>query len=201
MNVVIIDYGAGNARSVYFALQRQGVNAIFSKKAEEISRADAIIFPGVGHAVKAKENLINEGLWELIPTLKQPFLGVCLGMQLMGSCTEEGNTEGLNIVPNAVRSFKPTHGKIPHMGWNQVSLNSSGDALFNGISHLDYHYFVHSYYMESGKATTASCDYGLRFTAAIRQHNFFGVQFHPEKSGLVGEQLLANFLAISNTWK
>lgn len=198
MKVVIIKYNAGNIKSVEFALERIGVNTIVSDDIDEIKSADKIIFPGVGEASSAMRYLKEKKLDELIPTLKQPVLGICLGMQLMCTHSEEGNTDCLNIFPLKVRKFSlsplEVGPKIPQIGWNNIyQLNSS---IFNGLNENDYTYFVHSYYAELGTSTIATCNYILEFSAAIQKNNFYSVQFHPEKSGKAGEKILQNFLAI-----
>lgn len=182
MKLVIIDYSAGNTESVRFALQRLGVEAVLSDDHNEIVSADKVIFPGVGHAKAAMEVLKEKKLDVLIPQLKQPVLGICLGMQLMCGYSEEGNTSCLGIFEHSVKLFEASL-KVPHMGWNTTS---AVDA--------DWYYFVHSYYVPVVNETTMVCNYGLDFSAAIQKDNFYGVQFHPEKSGVAGEKLLNKFL-------
>jgi glutamine amidotransferase len=207
MNIVIIDYKAGNIRSVDFALQRLGINAVVSADKEILRSADKIIFPGVGHAESAMQHLKNADLDIFIPTLKQPVLGICLGMQLLCSHTEEGNTKGLGIFDVNVKEFKPNNStdKVPHMGWNTTD-NLKGKLfdsnLFNKVKGNNQNlpqsqaqfYFVHTYYAELCKDTVASCDYILPFSAALQKDNFYAAQFHPEKSAEAGEELLKNFL-------
>ncbi len=201
MKIVIIDYKAGNIRSVDFALQRLGINAVVSADKEILRSADKIIFPGVGHAESAMQHLKNAELDTFIPTLKQPVLGICLGMQLLCSHTEEGNTKGLGIFDVKVKEFKPTNlaDKVPHMGWNTTE-NLKGKLfdsnLFNKVNNLSQSqfYFVHTYYAELCQDTVASCDYILPFSAALQKDNFYAAQFHPEKSAEAGEELLKNFL-------
>ena len=183
MRIAVIDYGAGNVRSVELALNRLGANPVITNNPDEILNADRVIFPGVGHADAAKRALNGFNLTHLIPTLKQPVLGVCLGMQLMCLSSEEGNTEGLGIFNCVVKRFDPGL-KIPHMGWN----TSESD---NGSANC---YFVHSYYAPICDDTLETCDYGIEFSAALQRHNFLGVQYHPEKSGKAGEALLKRFL-------
>ena len=190
MKVVIIDYGAGNIQSIRFALERLGATAILSHDADEIRQASHIIFPGVGEASSAMKKLQDTGLDTVIPTLKQPLLGVCLGMQLMCHASEEGNTKGLGIFDTEVVRFN-TNLNVPHMGWNTV--NGTG-KLFSDIPQNSYFYLVHSYYANVCKDTIATCTYNLPFSAALANNNFYGTQFHPEKSGDVGAQLLQNFL-------
>ncbi len=193
MKIVIIDYGAGNIQSIKFAIQRLGFEAILSSDVEEIKSADKVIFPGVGEASSAMKMLVASGLNVLIPELKQPVLGICLGMQLMCNYCEEGDTQGLGIFNTDVVRFN--HGvKVPQIGWNQISeLNS---ALFEGIDENEYMYLVHSYYAPVCKETIAVSDYGLAYSNALEKDNFYGVQFHPEKSSIAGEKLLQNFLAL-----
>jgi glutamine amidotransferase len=180
MKLVIIDYGAGNTQSVKFAFQRLGTQPLLTDNAEEILSADKVIFPGVGHAKAAMEVLVQKQLNALIPQLKQPVLGICLGMQLMCKFSEEGNTDCLGIFEESVKLFEPRL-KVPHMGWNTV--HSS-----------EYYYFVHSYYVPVNPHTTLTCNYITDFSAAIQKNNFYGAQFHPEKSGNQGESFLQQFL-------
>ena len=191
MNLKIVDYGAGNIKSIQFAFQRLGCEAVLSNKPEEIIKADKVIFPGVGEASSAMEKLKESGLDILIPQLKQPVLGICLGMQLMCQHTEEGNISGLGIFNTQVKRFSNTV-KVPQMGWNTVSNLKS--PLFKHINEGDYMYLVHSYYAEYCSEAISITDYGLEYASALENDNFFGVQFHPEKSGTSGEQLLQNFL-------
>lgn len=193
MKIVIIDYGAGNIQSIKFALGRLGFHAVLSHNAEEIMNADKVIFPGVGEASSAMEKLRQTGLDTLIPTLTQPVLGICLGMQLMCNSSEEGNTVGLGIFNVDVVKFNHSV-KVPQIGWNQISNLKTN--LFNGIAENEYMYLVHSYYAPICKETIASSFYGLEYSNALHKGNFYGVQFHPEKSGKVGEQILYNFLKI-----
>jgi glutamine amidotransferase len=192
MKLVIINYGAGNIQSIKFAFERLGCEAVLSDNAEEISAADKVIFPGVGEASSAMEKLRASGLHDLIPGLKQPVLGICLGMQLMCQYSEEGNTQGLGIFNLDVLKFGPGV-KVPQIGWNEIS-NLQSD-LFSGIPEQAYIYLVHSYYAPLGKETIAKSDYGIGYSAALRKGNFYGVQFHPEKSSIVGEGILQNFLS------
>lgn len=200
MKVVILDYGAGNTQSVVYALKRNGANPIVSNNLEKIKTADAIIFPGVGHAKHAKAELLKNQLWNLIPTLKQPVLGVCLGMQLLANTTEEGLVKGLGIINTEVVKFDEQMVKVPHMGWNEVNF-SADNPLFKGLENNAYGYFVHSYYMKNCNETIATASYQKSITAAVQQRNFFGCQFHPEKSGAVGDCILNNFLTLSKAWK
>jgi len=189
--VVIIDYGAGNIQSIQFALERLGCHSVLSKNKTEITNADKVIFPGVGHAESAMQKLKETGLDQLIPTLKQPVLGICLGMQLMCKYSEEGETDGLGIFDADVKRFDVKE-KVPHMGWNVI--NSLRSLLFKGIPEQSYMYFVHSYYVPNNNDSIAQTDYGISYCSALAKDNFYGVQFHPEKSGKVGENILSNFL-------
>ena len=191
MKLVIIDYGAGNIKSIQFAFKRLGVDAILSNNIEEIKTADKVIFPGVGEASSAMKMLQESGLDAVIPTLKQPVLGICLGMQLMCTCSEEGNTEGLGIFNVAVKKFSKAV-KVPQMGWNVIyNLKSN---LFTGIKEKEFMYLVHSFYAESCKEAIATSDYEVEYASALQKDNFYGVQFHPEKSGVNGSKILENFL-------
>lgn len=193
MKVVLIDYGAGNTKSVQYALQRLGVEAVLTNNPELIQKADKVIFPGVGHANSAMEKLEQSGLNKLIPNLKQPFLGICLGMQLMCKYSEEGATKGLGIFDLNVLKFGNDN-KIPQIGWNTiVDLNSE---IFHGLNENEYMYFVHSYYVPIASETIAKAKYGVIYSAALKKNNFYGCQFHPEKSGDKGELILKNFLAL-----
>ena len=193
MNIVIIDYGAGNIKSIQFAFNRLGYNAILTSDAKTIQEADKVIFPGVGEASHAMKMLKASGLDQLIPTLKQPVLGICLGMQLMCNSSEESNTKGLGIFKVEVKRFS-NKVKVPQMGWNTIThLNSD---LFKGISQGEYMYLVHSYYAEQCKESIATTNYEINYASALQHENFYGVQFHPEKSSAAGEQLLNNFLAL-----
>jgi glutamine amidotransferase len=193
MKLVIIDYGAGNIKSIQFAFQRLGVDAVLSSNPEEIKNADKVIFPGVGEASSAMAKLKESGLNGLIPQLKQPVLGICLGMQLMCRSTEEGNTKGLEIFDVNVKRFS-NDVKVPQMGWNTISDLKS--PLFIGIENNDYMYLVHSYYAEDSDATIAKTKYELEYASALQRDNFYGVQFHPEKSGRSGAKVLENFLKL-----
>ncbi len=192
-SVVIIDYGAGNIQSVKYALNRLGVEAVLTSDVEIIKSADKVIFPGVGRAKFAMEKLEKAGLDKLIPALKQPVLGICLGMQLMCEHTAEDDTKGLGIFPVEVKEFEKTL-KVPQIGWNQIS-DLKGD-LFLNVKNGDYTYFVHSFYIPDNEFSIASTNYGLKYSSAIQKDNFYATQFHPEKSGDVGEQILKNFINI-----
>ncbi|RZN83984.1 MAG: imidazole glycerol phosphate synthase subunit HisH [Winogradskyella sp.] len=191
MNLKIVNYGAGNIKSIQFAFQRLGYDAVLTNNSEEIIASDKVIFPGVGEASSAMKMLKDSGLDTLIPQLKQPVLGICLGMQLMCNHTEEGNTKGLGIFDVDVKRFSNAV-KVPQMGWNTVK-NLKSD-LFKNISEGDYMYLVHSYYAENCEESIATSDYKIEYASALENDNFFGVQFHPEKSSKAGAQLLQNFL-------
>ena len=191
MDLRIVNYGAGNIKSIQFAFQRLGYKAILTSNPNEIQKADKVIFPGVGEASSAMEKLKESELDSLIPQLKQPVLGICLGMQLMCGHTEEGDTEGLGIFHTKVKRFS-NNVKVPQMGWNTVK-NLKSD-LFKNIDEGSYMYLVHSYYAQNCNESIATSDYEIEYASALENDNFFGVQFHPEKSGKTGEQLLKNFL-------
>lgn len=191
MKTVIIDYGAGNVFSVRTALERLGCPATVTYDQKEIASADRVIFPGVGHASAAMEQLRTTGLDTLIPRLEMPVLGICLGMQLMCARTEEGGAEGLGIFPETVRKFDAGN-RVPHMGWNNIGGLAS--PLFDGIAEGERMYFVHSFYVPANAHTVATCDYGGAFSAAMQKDNFYACQFHPEKSAAAGERILLNFL-------
>lgn len=193
MKLVIIDYGAGNIKSIQFAFKRLRVDAILSSNIEEIKGADKIIFPGVGEASSAMKMLKESGLDIIIPTLKQPVLGICLGMQLMCNQTEEGNTQGLGIFDVTVKKFSKDV-KVPQMGWNTIT-NLQSD-LFDGLTDKDYMYLVHSYYAEQNDSSIATTAYDISYASALQKDNFYGVQFHPEKSGSKGSKILENFLKL-----
>lgn len=191
MKIAIIDYGAGNVQSVLFALERLGFEGIVTNDWNTIKSADKVIFPGVGEASSAMKILAESGLDVLIPTLKQPVLGICLGMQLMCKHSEEGNTNGLGIFDINVVKFS-NEVKVPQMGWNTIYNLKS--PLFEGIKENEFMYLVHSFYAPLSENTIATTNYELEYSTALQRDNFFGVQFHPEKSGVFGEQILKNFL-------
>ena len=193
MKIVIINYGAGNIQSIMFAIERLGYKAVLSKNPDEIKAADKVIFPGVGEASYAMKMLQESGLDTLIPTLKQPVFGICLGMQLMCNYSEEGDTKGLGIFDVDVVKFS-SKVKVPQMGWNNI-YNLKSD-LFRGIAENEYMYLVHSFYAPLCNETIATTNYELEYSSALENDNFYGTQFHPEKSGDVGEQILANFLKL-----
>ena len=189
----IIKYNAGNIKSVQNALNRLGYESVITDDVETLLNADKVIFPGVGEASTAMNYLKEKGLDEVIQSIKQPFLGICLGLQLMCKSSEEGNTECLDIFDATVKLFPPEE-KVPHMGWNNFE-NLQGE-LFEGVDINDNVYYVHSYYAESCKETVAMCDYIKPFSAALQKDNFYATQFHPEKSASIGEQILKNFLKL-----
>jgi glutamine amidotransferase len=191
MKIVIINYGAGNIQSIMFAIERLGYKAVLSNIPDEIKSADKVIFPGVGEASYAMKMLKESGLETLIPTLKQPVLGICLGMQLMCNYSEEGDTKGLGIFDVDVVKFS-SKVKVPQMGWNNI-YNLKSD-LFKGIAENEYMYLVHSFYAPLCAETIATTNYELEYSSALENDNFYGTQFHPEKSGDIGEQILANFI-------
>jgi glutamine amidotransferase len=193
LKLIIIDYGAGNIKSIQFAFKRLGVDALLSNNPEEILVADKIIFPGVGEASSAMRMLKESGLDVLIPNLKQPVLGICLGMQLLCDSTDEGNTKGLGVFNTKVKRFS-NDVKVPQMGWNVIKELKSD--LFKGVKEKEYMYLVHSYYAESCEQTIATTDYSINYASALQHDNFYGVQFHPEKSSLAGAKLLQNFLEL-----
>lgn len=193
MKIALIDYGAGNVQSVKYALNRLGISPILTKNHEEIIAADKVIFPGVGSAKAAMEQLKQSGLDKLIPTLKQPVLGICVGMQLMCKSSQEGEVDCLGILDVEVKRFNEGL-KIPHMGWNDIYDYQS--PLFKGLTEHEQVYFVHSYYVPVNDATSAKTNYGIEFSAAIQKDNFYAVQFHTEKSGEVGAQILKNFIEL-----
>lgn len=196
--VAIIKYNAGNVQSVQYALERIGVESIVTDDTATIQAADKVIFPGVGHASPAMQYLRERGLDQLITSLKQPVLGICLGLQLMCRHSEEGDTDCLGIFNEQVKLFPSVVGqnfKIPQIGWNNIYDYRS--VLFNGLDENAFVYTVHSYYAATGNDTIATTDYILPFSAALEKDNFYAVQFHPEKSGVVGEAILKNFISIS----
>ncbi len=193
----IIKYQAGNLASVSNALERLGADYFISDDVEELEKADGIIFPGVGHASAAMDDLRARDLDVWLIETKKPVLGICLGMQLLYESSEEGNCNTLGVIPGKLKKFDPTVDKVPHMGWNQFTPLKEHDLL-SGINSDHYLYYVHGYYAPTSKYTLASCNYINDFTAVVAHENFMGVQFHPEKSGQVGSLLLQNFLTLVN---
>ncbi len=191
MKIAIVDYGAGNIQSIKFAFNRLGYTPELTSDVAEIRGADKVIFPGVGEASSAMRKLEQSGLDKVIPELTQPVLGICLGMQLMCRYTEEGNTKGLGLFEVDVKKFNQQV-KVPQIGWNQIRDLKSD--LFLDIPENAYIYLVHSYYAPLGKETIATSDYGLAYSSAMQRDNFYGVQFHPEKSSSVGAKILKNFI-------
>lgn len=195
--IAIVDYNAGNTRSVINALNRLRIEHKLTADPVEIQNAEKVILPGVGHAKAAMNNLKSRNLVDVLKSIKQPFLGICVGMQLMARMSTEGPTDGLGIVDSTVQKFEfdTNEIKVPHMGWNHIHIKED-HALFNGIGDKSYVYFVHSYYMPINEHTICSTSYGFDYSAAILKNNFIGVQFHPEKSGPLGEKLLKNFIEL-----
>lgn len=191
--VVIIDYGAGNIKSLSVSLSRLGLTPVLSKNPKVIVNAKKVFLPGVGNATHAMKGLEALGLVEVIRELKQPVMGICLGMQMFGNHLVEGDCSGIKLIDQDVKPFGGSL-KVPHMGWNTIE-NLSG-PLFKGIDEGEFMYFVHSFFGESGVHTIATCSYGEEFSAAWQKDNFYGVQFHPEKSGAAGQQLLKNFIEL-----
>ena len=189
--VVIVDYGVGNVQSIRFALNRLGYEGVLTSEVKTIENAKHVIFPGVGHAEVAAKQLKASGLDDVLKQLTQPVLGICLGMQLMCTSSEEGDTLGLGLFDLEIKRFGEGL-KVPCVGWNKLEQLKS--PLFTGLETQNYVYFVHSYYAPLSEQTIAVANYGMPYSAALQNGNFFGVQFHPERSGEVGEQILKNFL-------
>lgn len=194
MKLVMVKYNAGNTASVQNALQRMGFSALLTNNKQEIAAADKVIFPGVGHAGAAMLSLKQSGLDEVIKALTQPVLGICVGMQLLAQHSTEGDTTCLGIIQASVKKFEPTAAnlKVPQMGWNKIYNLES--PLFEGVAEGSHIYNVHSYYMESSVHNIATCNYGLAYAAAVQKNNFYGVQFHTEKSAATGDRILSNFI-------
>ena len=198
MKIAVIDYNSGNIASISNALKTLNVDFFVTQDAEEINKADKIIFPGVGHAANAMKNLKELNLLKTIKNLKKPFLGICLGMQILCNSSEEGDTKCLEIFDIDVKKFQSTELPVPHMGWNNVKFKDS--LLFKNIPQNTDFYFVHSYYLplsSSSSRSSATCNYIQEFSAAVQKENFYAVQFHPEKSGSRGLQLLKNFIELT----
>ncbi|PHI18343.1 imidazole glycerol phosphate synthase subunit HisH [Lewinellaceae bacterium SD302] len=193
--ISIINYNAGNIRSVLFALDRLGVDYQLTADPKVIRGADKVIFPGVGAAGSTMAHLRATGLDEVIRGLTQPVFGICVGMQLLCSHSEENDVDCLGIFPDKVKKFRPVNGeKVPHMGWNTIHHN--GDSWLSEATDGEHCYYVHSYYVETGAHTVATTDYGITFSACLRKDNFYAAQFHPEKSAKAGEQILSDFLTL-----
>ena len=196
MNLAIVKYNAGNIQSVLFALERLGVHATVTDDKDELASADKIIFPGVGAAKSAMDNLKEKGLDEVIKNLKQPVLGICVGMQLLFEHSEESDSECLGIIPAKVRLFHPSSAdsgfKVPQIGWN--NLYHLKTDLFKDVPEQSFVYYVHSYYAEMNPYCIGTSDYGIEYCGAVQEDNFYGVQFHTEKSAAAGEQILKNFI-------
>ncbi|NJC27082.1 imidazole glycerol phosphate synthase subunit HisH [Neolewinella antarctica] len=195
--VAVINYNAGNIRSVLYALERIGVEHVLTDDHDVIRKADKVIFPGVGAAASTMKHLNETGLTELIRSLKQPVFGICVGMQLLCSHSEEGDVDCIGVFPEKVKRFRPENGdKVPHMGWNTVRLNERNDWVSPEIDG-EYCYYVHSYYVEAGSDTVATTEYcGKEYASMMRRGNFYAAQFHPEKSAGVGERILRDFLGV-----
>ena len=196
MNVAVLKYNAGNIHSVIHALDRLGISPILTDREDELRGADKVIFPVVGEAATTMQYLRRNGLDRIIKSLTQPVLGICLGQQLLCTHSEEGNVDGLGIFNVPVLRFRPEkhEDKVPHMGWNSIDCRDR--ILFKGFDRPEYVYFVHSYYVPCCEWTAAVSDYILPFSASLHKDNFYATQFHPEKSGAVGERILQNFLDI-----
>ena len=196
MKVAVVKYNAGNIYSVMHALQRLGVEPVLTDDAEELMSADKVLFPGQGEASNAMSYLHERGLDKVLLNLSQPVLGICIGQQLMCRHSEEGNVDCLGIFDVDVVKFRPNdkNFKVPQMGWNQITALSS--PLFKGLSEGDFVYFVHSFYVPVCDCTIATTDYSLPFSAALHKDNYYATQFHPEKSGKVGETIIENFLGL-----
>ena len=193
--IALIDYGAGNLKSVANALDDLDVKYLVTDKGEEIGSADKIIFPGVGEATSAMNKLKEKDIVESIISTSKPLLGICLGMQLFATFSEERNTKCLDIIQTEVKLFDNSKVKVPHMGWNKVEYKTQ-NKLFINVKSGEHFYFANSYYVPITEHTIASTDYGISFSSAVNKNNFYGVQFHPEKSGKAGLQVLKNFIEL-----
>ena len=194
MDIVIIDYGAGNIKSIEFAFKRLGLNVVLTDDIKAISKADKVIFPGVGEASSAMHKLRNSRLDTIIPELKQPVLGICLGMQLLCNQSEENNTQGLGVFNSNVKRFS-SKVKVPQIAWNTIY--NLKTELFNGIKENEFMYSVHSYYVPKDETSIATSEYDIEYSSAIQKDNFYGVQFHPEKSSKAGAKILENFIKLT----
>jgi glutamine amidotransferase len=193
--IAIIDYGAGNTASVINVLEELKAEFVLSNDKKVIQSADKIILPGVGEASSAMKKLNGLNLVRELRNTTKPFLGICLGMQLLFSKTEEGNVECLNVIPGEVKKFNLANIKVPHMGWNEINKLSS-DELLSGINDKTFFYFAHSYYVPQNDFSTSISKYGLNISASVRYKNFYGLQYHPEKSAQQGIQIIKNFLSL-----
>ena len=193
--IALIDYGAGNTASVSNSLEDIGAEFIITRKETEILRADKVIFPGVGEASFAIKRLSMLNISNTLKIIKKPLLGICLGMQLLGSFSEEGETRCLGIFDFESKKFDPSKTKVPHMGWNQVEFRKES-ALFKNIKDKEFFYFAHSFYVPVIDETLATASHGIEFSSSVEKNNFYGVQFHPEKSGEAGLQILKNFIEL-----
>jgi len=193
--IALIDYGAGNLKSVANALNDLQTEYIITDKSDEINSAEKVIFPGVGEATSAMNKLIEKDIVEAIKSTSKPLLGICLGMQLLATFSEERNTKCLDVIKTVVKQFDNSQLKVPHMGWNKIEYNTQ-NKLFNNVNSGENFYFANSYYVPINEFTIASTNYGIIFSAALNKNNFYGVQFHPEKSGKVGLQILRNFIEL-----
>ncbi len=193
--IALIDYGAGNLKSVANALDDLNVNYNITNKSEEINASDKIIFPGVGEAASAMEKLKEKNIVESIISTKKPLLGICLGMQLLTTFSEERNTKCLDIITTTVKQFDSSKVKVPHMGWNKIEYHNQ-NKLFKNVESGEHFYFANSFYVPITEYTIATTEYGINFSSAINKNNFWGVQFHPEKSGKAGLQVLKNFIEL-----
>lgn len=198
MKVAIVKYNAGNIYSVVNAMRRLGVEPIITDDAEVLASADRVLFPGQGEASSTMAYIKEHQLDRIILDLKQPVLGICIGQQLLCKHSEEGNTDCMGLFPMEVKRFQPTchEDKVPAIGWNRIELGDEPCKLFNGLGDSPYVYFIHSYYVPVSQWTIATANYTLPFSAALHKDNFYATQFHPEKSGKVGEQILKNFMEI-----
>lgn len=198
MKVAIVKYNAGNIYSVVNAMRRLGVEPIITDDAEVLASADRVLFPGQGEASSTMAYIKEHQLDRIILDLKQPVLGICVGQQLLCKHSEEGNTDCMGLFPMEVKRFQPTchEDKVPAIGWNRIELGDEPCKLFKGLGESPYVYFIHSYYVPVSQWTIATANYTLPFSAALHKDNFYATQFHPEKSGKVGEQILKNFIEI-----